>query len=306
VSGGYVSMVAAIKANQPDVLEGILSQTFPSRLIFGLDSSTEGLLAYHPKDHPSDVYMEGFRRLLKATANSLGVMAVRNPESQERVEMEAETMVSMIERKLGCTLTHNGCGGVPGMIVGDRFIPHKLLDAALTIATARRQYCWPPTNVLEIGAGAGWIGYLLNRLGIPKYHTIDLPTVSVMQAYMLAAATSPKEVWLSGEERSGNHSFFIHGLSEEPGWSWIKGYFQLAINQNSFPEITPGEQTRLVAILERVVQAGDVFLSINHESSEREQSRVFDAMSASKEFKLIQRSPHWAREGYVEEVWRHL
>src|SRR5262249_28577991 len=74
-------------------------------------------------------------------------------------------------------------GGVPYVEVEGKVITLKLLEAVNTLVTCRRVAS--PDRTLEIGAGVGLNGFVLSP---SKYWSVDLPVVSVMQAYLLASA----------------------------------------------------------------------------------------------------------------------
>lgn len=305
LQGFHGPLIQALNGRDPAVLADVLGHLYERKVMYGLDSSAESLdvmdLGMGTERYLTpDYYVDASIRLLRMVAANCGPIPAPNPEQGDTYEPTVEEMVVAVEQTIGCPLTHPGGGGVSGLVVGDRYIPHKLIDAAGVVATMKRLSDVPAMAVLEIGAGAGWVGYLIHRCLKLPYFTIDLPVVAVMQAYMLAAATSPDLVWLWGEEGSGTEPFCIYGL-EYPRWGGF-----LAFNQNSFPEIAEREQERLVWYLEKALNPGGVFLSVNHESSLNQQRRVYVPLSASKHFRLVHRSPWWQRPGWIEEEWRRV
>lgn len=292
-------------------IANLLGFLYHNKVMYGLDSSKQYLDEYdlgcgEATHLTPEFYLKGWLELLRLVACNFGGTGTPNPEQGGPTCPDADDLVDIIEKGLGFRLDFPGAGSVSGVNVAGRYIPHKLLDGAAVIATAMRLKCWPPTNILEIGAGAAWLGYLCHRLRIPNYSTVDLPAVAVIGASMLATSISPESIWLQGEPPSlPDVGSFVFG-SAEPLKHFGKGYFDLVINQNSFPEIAPQQQDEYVKLLEYVLRVGGVFLSINHETDMNHQRRAFIPMSASSSFRLIHRAPWWTRPGWVEETWEHL
>lgn len=308
-AGFLAPLLVVLREGKIPELANVLGNLYQNKIMYGLDSSAQFMDEYDlglgKELHLSrEFFLSGCLDLLRAVANNFGSIGAPNPEQGGPVPSSPEQMLGAIESGLGCRLDFPGGGGVSGLELAGRYIPHRLISAAGIFATAARLDCWPPRRVLEIGAGAGWLGYLLMEMAGVSYHTIDLPAVSVIQAAMLAMGTSPDLVWLGGEPPdAGEARSFIHGISPP---TWNEGHFDLVINENSFPEISPPQQDQYVALLERVIRPGGVFLSINHESDKNEQRRVYASLSKSPHFKLVHRSPWWQRPGWIEEEWRHL
>jgi SAM-dependent methyltransferase len=308
--GSLLPLVDALRSKDVPRLANVLGCLYQNKVMYGLDSSRQYLEEYDLGSGEAthltpEFYLNGWLGLLRTVACNFGGAGVPNPEQGGPACPEPEVLVDIIEKGLGFRLDFPGAGSVSGVNVAGRYIPHKLLDGAGVIATAMRLKCWPPNNVLEIGAGAAWLGYLCHQLRIPNYSIVDLPAVAVIGASVLATSISPGLVWLQGEPRSLlDVGSFVFGSAEplKPLW---EGSFDLVINQNSFPEIDPPQQEEYVKLLEWALRPGGVFLSINHETDAFNQRRAFIAMSASSSFKLTHRSPWWTRPGWVEEIWEH-
>lgn len=306
IDGFQKPLLKALETGEGAPLADVLGHLYSNKVMYGLDSSLEGMDEYDlglgkPEHLTEDFFRAGCLRLLHTAAVSFGAVPLFNPEQEKEDAPDSDADLAAVEAALGCPLDHPGAGNVSGLCYGSRFIPHKLLDAACLVASLLRLSRWRFRCVLEVGAGAGWLIYLANRMGLRCLHTIDLPLVSVIQAYMLATAIAPNKIWLAGEV-SSSAEVFVHGLNPDITVSW----FDLIVNQNSFPEMSPEQQQHYIKLFEKVLHCGGYFYSVNHEAAINGQSRTFNALAKSPAFRQIQRSPYWARAGYVEEVWQYL
>lgn len=239
-------------------------------------------------------------RLVDA-ACALGVVPVFCPTQPMPEQLDPEAIISAMETVLGCRLTHPGGGAMEGAMVGDRFVPGKLLEAVYVAASIQRLGFSPYGHVFEFGTGAGMLIYLLAKLyPCASFHTADIAEISALQAYLLAVAFGEQSVWLDGEEPTGFQRFFIRGM-------WLLTFtFSLAINQNSFPELSDEAQDKFLSFIDMNLLEGGSFYSWNHESNRGGQRRLFCAIQKFKNLVQIQRTPAWHRAGYVEEVWRKV
>lgn len=239
-------------------------------------------------------------RLVDA-ACALGVVPVFCPTQPMPEQLDPEAVISAIETVLGCRLTHPGGGAMEGATVGDRFIPGKLLEAVYVAASIQRLGFPKDGFVFEFGSGAGMLIYLLAKM-YPEadFQTADIPEISALHAYLLAVAFGEQTVWFYNEPGSMHHRFMIQGLELQPF------FCDLAINQNSFPELNEEAQDLFLGAIDNNLVPGGSFYSWNHESNRGSQRRLFCAIQKFKNLVQIQRTPAWHRAGYVEEVWRKV
>lgn len=283
----------------------LLDSVYHGCTMFGLDygdnvltdTGEEGIQAY--KDHWLD--------LVQRAACSLGVIPVQNDEQVFDASHDASGLFCAMETVLGCPLTHTGGGGAFGIDVKGRFVPRKLLDAACVVGSVLRMQDDKRKlqTVYELGAGSGMLAGLMLRAfpSIRKYVINDLPLIAVIQAYLLAHVFTEDQIELDGETPKVNGPrISIMGQNEQvlPLGGTL---FDLAINQDSMPEMPFHTQERYLLQIQQTLDDGAKFYSVNQESTRGGQLRVFCAAQKFPRLKLIQRSPYWGRSGYVEEVW---
>lgn len=202
-----------------------------------------------------------------------------------------------IDDYFGVKVGRAAAGGMVGLLHEGRFIPRKFLESLIVAASLKRIAQWPPAAILELGAGLGFLCSAVNLL-LPNvtYHTMDLPIASVLQAYMLQACVGENAIWLNGEERHGQ-PIKIHGLTT------IIPYVDLAINQDSLPEMPEQTQANYLGVIQDALRVGGAFVSVNHEDDRPGERYVRLAMDGIIGMKLKSRHPYWGRVNYVEEVW---
>lgn len=233
------------------------------------------------------IYAERWSKLLLAFGNALGVLPVFNPEQPNPITISDEELLGKIESRIGHTITFSGDGGLFGYEVGGRFVNLNTLMGELVA-----WLCKPFGRCLEIGAGFGMVAIAaLKHSKITEYHTIDLPTVSVIHSYF--AATSGIATCLEGEAPKPGDRFYVHGTNIFPSsYDWV-------LNQDSLPEMPEPVALRYVRFIADYLKGE--FHSINQEShSGGQQSAAF---SVGTILKRKSRMPFWGRDGYVYEVY---
>jgi hypothetical protein len=231
-----------------------------------------------------------------AAVNALGVIPLFNPEQPNAGVYVLDEAFAAMESVLGFTLTHKGASGMRGALVGNRFVPLKLIRSVSLIAALMRLPNWPPARVLEIGAGCGMLATVIPFR--ESYHIIDLPSVAAVQAYLIGHQLGANRIWLAGE--GGGPGVCIHGLAFPRD---TIGPIDLVINQDSLPEMSAEAATKYFRFIEAHLKTGGFFYSVNQETSVAQQRRVFCAIQPHTSLRLTHRSPFWARDGYVEEIW---
>jgi len=285
----------ALKAKNVPEVKFLLDHLYDDFTVFRIDIARFG---------PTNPIVEKYGDMVIATANALGVLRLCSPIQNEGESLNLETLITSMENVIGCKLTQKGGGNMPGIKCGDRFISYKLLESLCVWASMKRLFfegnIW---KVLEAGPGTGTLGVLINEVSsISTYHTIDLPTTSVIQAYLLALQFTPDLIWLAGEGESLKNKIYIHGIL--PSEKLDDSKFDIAINKDSFPEMPPDIIKGYLDFIANNLFIRGVFLSVNQETCQSGQSRVFEIMQSIQGMSLLYRCPFWAREGYVEEAWR--
>lgn len=198
----------------------------------------------------------------------------------------------------GVKVGRASAGGMVGLLHEGRFIPRKFLESLIVAASLKRLAQWPPAAILELGAGLGFLCSAVNLI-LPNvtYHTMDLPIASVLQAYMLQACVGEHAIWLKGEYYLGRR-IQIHG-----GTDTILNQIDLAINQDSLPEMPEQTQADYLGIIRDSLRDGGAFVSVNHEDDRPGERYVRLAMQSVSGMRLKSRHPYWGRVNYVEEVW---
>ena len=176
--------------------------------------------------------------------------------------------------------------------------------AALRVEAILRQ-CRRNFGVVEIGGGLGFLAYYSQRMHPKRWRIYDLPTVSVLQAYILMRSLGEDAVRLWGEGGGG-------GPGTELGPYWLLYDYDeptsLFINQDSLPEINRPDAERYIDTIVRA--RPEYFLSINQEARASDgfggSQLVVSALALPKqELARKQRSRDWLRKGWVEELYAH-
>lgn len=292
----YQQLHGELKAKNIPFLQANLPHMYVGGFLFGLDWN---------HSHPTSEYWSTWCRALEAAANSLGTLPVRNPEQEGPAEYDPLAVLASMEFRLGCHINSAGGGEMLAVKMWDRVVPVKLLEAVCLWSTLSRHISKGASVFLELGAGLGSFGHLLSMIREGRqinleYHTIDLPLVSVLHAYLLALSFGEDAIWLHGEGRLHQCHIFVHGLFRDVA------LIDAAINHNSLPEIRADQAESYLRLIHGNLVDGGVFYSVNHECPRMDQNRVAGIMSKISGMKQMQRSPFWARQGYVEEVWKKL
>lgn len=283
----YRPIISALEAGDREALKHLLLTSYETNFAAGLDWP----LADEVK------YRDWFNHELLETAAACGVIPVFNPE-QPVVEnnFTHEGLLAAVEVVLGGTLSHKGGGGMKALVIGDRLVPGKLMESARHFMMFKRLLRGSGT-FLEIGGGCGFVGYAVHSISTDSYASVDLPLISVFQAYLLANAIGENAVWLAGEPWS-DIRIQIYGLRDWPKSAAV------VLSCNSFPEIPWLVQEQYLAKAAGLLPVGGAFVSVNHESDNGGQRRLFAAMQDFPSFHLETRAKSFGRTGYVQEVWR--
>jgi hypothetical protein len=120
----------------------------------------------------------------------------------------------------------------------------------------------PNDNICEYGGGLGLNAYYLYNMNRKNVYLFDLPFVNVISGYFLIKALGHNAVILDGE-RCRSESINISAF-----WNcehFAKDHFEIAVNQDSFPEIDLNILLQYFKTIE--FNTKSYFLSINHEDT---------------------------------------
>ena len=249
---------------------------------------------------------------LVALAEIVGALRMENPEQGswgENLYAEPDELIGKLESALGIGIM---VPEVEGCLFGLETRSGRLhfrditaLYAAWRIRTITSHL--EEASICEIGGGVGRVAYYCAKFGIRSVAIFDLPFVNVLQGYFLIRALPGANVVLYGEKMPEDGQ----AIRILPGW--VLGdvppkTFDLALNQDSFPEIERSIVRQYLREIGRTSRSH--FLSINHEAetpiegSTATQLVVGDVVKEVGGFERLYRFPCWVRAGYLEELYR--
>jgi hypothetical protein len=249
---------------------------------------------------------------LVALAEIVGVLRMENPEQGrwgENLYEELDELIAKLESALGIGIAVPEVEGCLFTLETNSGRLHFRDITALYAAWRIREI----TNdledpaICEIGGGVGRVAYYCSKFGIRNFALFDLPVINVLQGYFLIRTLPGANIALYGEEMPAGR----HAIRVLPGWlleSIPAQAFDLALNQDSFPEIEHSTVRDYLREIGRTTRS--YFLSINQEGeatiggSTTRQLVVSDVIREVGGFERLYRFPCWVRAGYVEELYR--
>jgi len=166
-----------------------------------------------------------------------------------------------------------------------------------------------PKNVLEIGAGLGFVGVIMSKWGAKSYTDIDLPTNALAAAFFFSRCCGEDQVFLGSEPVDPNSRFASYYSATNFAAAKNRKY-DLMCNINSFPEIPNHMQDSYVNLISECLDADGIFLSINHENTVLGQRSVTNAMKSCPALVCVSKKPAFfgnqldASAGYKEEIYK--
>lgn len=149
-------------------------------------------------------------------------------------------------------------------------------------------------NILEIGGGSGRTGYFLQNLGA-RITVLDLPYVSMQQAYFFGSSMSQEQLMLYGEASDkAATTVELLPVSESALRRIEDTEFDLVVQFDGITEYDQAVAKRYMELASRVSPA---FLSINHEAN----SFTFNDLCRQIGVTPKTRLPSLYRKNYVEE-----
>ncbi len=286
--------VALIDEDIPS-LRKILGDAFNDCFLFGLD---------HGRTNP--FYQRDWDAQLIRTAVTAGLLPAYSPEQSNPLMTKREDLLGGIEslccRPIGLKF---GPKGMFGVTHGSGIVPCKVLQELAVYWAARKFSSKRIESVLEIGGGNGTLATVFHLMSPQplRYSIVDLPLVSVIQAYMIACIAGEESVALVNVDmgKGGPDSRFnIFGLE------WPEYKSQVYINQDSLPEMPWSIAMDYVRAVGIEMPETGFFLSVNHESQVANQNRVFLLAAQNCKLRSVVRAPFLNRDGYMLEIFRRI
>ena len=177
------------------------------------------------------------------------------------------------------------------------------------------------SRILEIGGGAGYTAYWLYLMGYRNIYMLDLPTVSVAQAYQLAANIGAENISFSYENKQTAVTFITADELD------TLGPVDMVLNCDSMPEMTL-DWAR--TYLDFISKNARYFYSVNQETASKYIKSLIDTDTGTGRgdpsvpeeqrqhvvWKLVhanypnlyrmERYKFWMRDGYVEEWYGNI
>ncbi len=248
-----------------------------------------------------------------ALGEAVGCLPCENPESGrwgENLYVDIDELVAKIEEVIGIDITPPKISGGLYGIASKKGTYHFRDINSIYTAWRIREILKNTRNptICEIGSGTGRTASYCYRMGMKDITIIDLPYVAVVSAYYLIKSFPDAHIVLYGENTEGT----TPSIKISPYWCFAKtpdNYFDLTLNQDSFPEI---ERDIVLEYLRQVRRnTRHYFLSINQEGQAPQtgphnlQLVVSQLIrSLGNAYERIHRFPYWIREGYVEELFK--
>lgn len=146
-------------------------------------------------------------------------------------------------------------------------------------------------KICDLGAGNGLILFWLYQMGYRNLYAVDLPHVSLMQAWNLAIHFGNTQVRF-GHEETGP----INILSMD---QFLEHDFDLVVNSDSLPEIDHEWAAKYLEHMNRKVKN---FYSINQETMHKEQININLTIERNyHNLQSVSRHRFFMRPGYIEE-----
>ena len=245
---------------------------------------------------------------LIALAEALAILPCENPEQGgwgQNLYEDLEKVIGVIEERCGHAIGTPRVFGNFGIATGDSLINVRTPDNLYT--THRMSVLLnglAQKSVLEIGAGFGGTAYYAVLRGVRQFTIVDLPVMNVLQGFFLIKSLGWEAVTLFGERSDAARVRML------PYWEisrFERGQFDLAMNQDSLPEIPLARAREYLENIPRFTK--QFFYSINQEAlalagqRDLRQLVVPWLVEAYPAYRRIARHPYWLRRGYVEEVY---
>ena len=287
VLSAFTPLQRAIYADDIHEVRNILSNIYNGVMLWGIDFRYDAI-----EDE------NGYRqRTLKAIQNLAN-------DCMMPCEEVTDEIISTLESKCGCQLNCPIYPNRPVIQIGNRSIPCRFVTS-VHLLYKLRQHINQPKEVLEIGAGAGYIAYLF-RIYYPqvKYHIIDLPMISVFQSCVYATMVGEDNIWFNGEPKNSDAKLYIYSPNDTHNIS--DKSIDFCVNHNSFPEIPQSIQIQYLNEIRRVLVDKGFFYSVNWEPEEKKDQTPTYVSCKKLSFVRSHRALFMGEDGYsyYEELYK--
>ena len=305
----YQDIRHLVQRGEVQTLADYLKTLFRSKTVNGYTYGT----TFDQAPHRWRFLPVGIELSIVILAESVGILRAECPEQGTitywREQFTEDQLVERLEAFFGIRLETPRAGDPRGIIFGGRFFSREtcshLYSAHRMRELINRQPDLPSViDIVEIGGGYGGLAYWLRRLmgdRLGRYVIVDLPEVSIVQAFFLASVDQ-ESLALYGEPCLGRA---VNQLM--PHWKLEEIDFRPAvlINQDSMPEMPESEVRRYLDWGARNVDG--LFISFNQEAYEPwagvPQVHVPTVVAQFPRYKRLARETSWDRRGYVEELY---
>jgi hypothetical protein len=250
------------------------------------------------------------RLAIENLAKATGVMGVQNPEGGVNpcpvINNETLTdteLLMRIEKRIGFKINlpeftgnsndlQTDYGMISDRICAYLWIMKRIVDLFPVFSDSS-------LRVIEIGAGMGFMGYFLNKIGYFDYTIIDLAYSNALQTYVLHKNLPNRKIIMSGDVTNPfdeKYHTAIKILHASDFKDVPTGRFDIMINIDGMTEMNLADAHTYINS-----DCAKLFLSINHEMNDY---RVIDVCQATRVLKY--RYPFWIRPGYVEELYQSV
>jgi hypothetical protein len=310
---GEASMWTDIHARVADIHQALLDRDVravadafrdpaQNHVLYGFETFYSGSSVY--EEHGRRVYVDATKDVLVRLAEALALIPLELPDGPwgemwgTNIDTPVPEVVESIEKRLGVRVAIEPVQrGFTGLAADGGVITRGSLDGLHAAQRARSLVDGVGTpRIMEIGAGLGYSAYYARQLGLTDYTIVDLPFTSAVQAYFLGRVLGPDEIVLEGEVEDLSAPSPKIKLATPALMRDRDDCFQLVVNVNSLTEVGPA---LAVEYARHIMAIAPVFLSINHEANIFTVFHLFDDADVT-----IERSPHWLRNGYAEEIIR--
>lgn len=271
-------------------------------------NSVDSSGATHGMETPLTIKTDGddYNMLLSKLARKVGSLCFFNPEQPSNTDnfnaKDFQLLKSQVEDRLGFKLEPPACKTyVDGIPLRTFFYAAAAFDIRLM---CDGQF---PKHILEIGPGLGHMANIAKQLGTKTYSVIDLPTSSILFSWFMSEVFGPNNIWLFGEDQPKDQFIMVYPSTKIAGPEIVSNFYtpcELVFNSDGLPEMPECFQNDYISLIANCLLPSGIFFSINHESDNLGQSRVYDVVSRTHKLKLVSRHPFMMRDGYVQEVYK--
>ena len=286
--------MAAIKNEQYDDLENMLSHPLNNNLMYGFDNLAKSLRSPFRLETRSESLIAADHFL--ALAEYLSIVKYISPEDSIFPKKKV-IHIEMVINKIVEDVFEGESFIFPNPYECEKGIWTKFGIASLRVPASIYQALRVSrygSNICEIGPGLGRTAYFATVLGAKKYTLVDIPISSMVQGYFLLNSL-PKQRFIFNGEPELDHG--LHFRSPDSFFD-SKETYDLVLNVDALTEIGIEVARRY---LQQISQRTQYFLSINHEGNE---FTIRELVKEFPELRLVERSRSWIRPGYVEELYK--